>query len=95
MIEVKDAIVAAMKAAKEYYKDQQLENLALEEVELSEDERYWHITLGFDVHQEEKNQDVKDLLETIGWQEPLRHVYKVFKVDSSTGKVLSMRIREV
>ncbi|MBM4325761.1 MAG: hypothetical protein FJ118_01245 [Deltaproteobacteria bacterium] len=49
----------------------------LEEVDLSEDEKYWLITLGWDE-------------DDLG----IRRVYKVFKVDSETGKVVSMRMRE-
>ncbi|QQE67477.1 hypothetical protein GFS31_41900 (plasmid) [Leptolyngbya sp. BL0902] len=61
-------------------------DIRLEEVELSEDEKFWFITLGFlrptdaafAILQSQKQRD-----------------YKQFKVDAETGEVKAMKIRNV
>lgn len=71
----------AATAASRYYNE--LTNSAqlgsIEEIELSEDENRWIVTLGF--------------LDTLAAFGP--RVYKLFEVDARTGEVLSMRIRNV
>ena len=47
MIDVKDAVGMAMLKAQEFYADKKLLDLDLEEVEFSEAEKCWLITLGF------------------------------------------------
>ncbi len=62
---------------------------SLEEVELSDDEKYWLITLGFDAPKKISASNVTDLLN------PPKTKYKVFKVDVHSGKVLAMKIRSL
>ena len=81
MINVKEA---AQKAA-EYFTDlyhDQFSNVLVEEVELSDG--YWLITLGYDRF---------PILSQFVRKGP--RAFKVFKVDSETGEVISMKIREV
>ena len=59
---------------------------SLEEVELSEDEKYWIITLSFDWGSKTS---------VLGAIQPPKTKYKVFKVDVKTGKVVSMKIRNL
>lgn len=54
-------------------------NGVIEETELSDDERYWFITLSY------------LMASTFGIRQK---EYKVFKVDAYTGEVRSMKIRE-
>ena len=61
----------------------------IEEVELTDDGRYWLITLSFDVPVE-LNPSMGTTLATVGERQ-----YKVFKVDARSGEVLSMKIREI
>lgn len=64
------------------------EHVLLEEVELSDDDNYWFITLGF---------NPKTLMSAAGFLTPLedeRKKYRVFKIDRTTGEVRSMKIRE-
>lgn len=88
---------AAVTAANRYLQDVndlikiQPESLRLEEVELSEDQREWLITLGFDVP-----------IRTNSWANLVpetnsiyQREYKLFKVDSETGEVKSMKIRSL
>ena len=84
MIDVKQA----SKLAIEYFTtlfENKYSNLTLEEVEVSEDGKYWYITLGYDID--------KPFSVTL----PLRKTgreYKRFKIDVESGKVLSMQIRK-
>jgi hypothetical protein len=79
MIDVKQAIIAAKDALRNYYGD--LEEVRLEEV--VKKKRKWYITLGF-------NQGIRETL-TFLKPEPLR-AYKKFKI-SGSGEVLRMEIR--
>ena len=80
MIDVKKAVTAALTYAQELGRP----GATLEEVERTEDDRYWLVTLGFARH-------LNDLSVLGGMRcDP---DYKVFKVDAETGEVLSMKIR--
>lgn len=70
----------------------ELKNLRLEEIELSEDKQFWLITLGFDVP---LNGD-RDSVEFFpSFTSKNRREYKIFKVSTQTGEVQSMKIREL
>jgi hypothetical protein len=92
-IDVRQAVIAA----KEYLqslKDQigrQIEDLRLEEVELSEDKNFWLITLGFSRPADRAKNPLADLTDSPKYERE----YKIFKIDSQTGEVQSMKIREV
>lgn len=58
------------------YKD--FHAIELEEVELSEDEKYWFITVSYRFS-----------------PIPIATKYKIFKIRSDTGKVVSMKIRQI
>lgn len=65
-----------------------LQDIRLEEVELSEEKNFWSITLGFD-----NPVKTKDPL-AIQLGIPQRE-YKVFKVNAQTGEVEAMKIRKL
>ncbi|WP_319418831.1 hypothetical protein [Pleurocapsa sp. FMAR1] len=73
-----------------------LEGAMVEETELSEDEKYWLITIGFNRKIDPREQYVSALMGGIlaKAEKPatMRRDYKIFKVDSSTGEVVSMKI---
>ena len=99
VLDAKD-LKAAVKSAYQYIKDIQdvmgssLEALRLEEVELSEDEKTWLITLGYDVPV--KNKSAFDaMMGPINTNRGFEREYKLFAVNASTGKVESMKIRQV
>lgn len=79
MIDVKEAV----KRAGAYYSElsgKPITQLELEEVEKSDNEQYWLITLSY----------------TGGsFATAFQKSYKLFKVDAETGDVLSMKIRQV
>ncbi|MDB9493258.1 hypothetical protein PN441_19630 [Spirulina major CS-329] len=81
-----------------------LKDLRLEEIERSEDDHHWLITLGYAVETVTADQGSNhDLLAMISSNQaqgtmvkPIyERVYKVFKVNIETGDVESMKIRTV
>lgn len=95
MIDVKQAIKTAFDHINDLYDEGELKDLALEEVGLSDNERYWFVTLGFtrelSVPLERTSTSV---LEAFVARQRSMRVYKVFKIDALTGQLLSMKIRE-
>ncbi len=91
MIDVKKAIALAVDSLKNFYAEP-VSDLLLEEVERSEDGKYWLITLGFSVlpssHPGNQFQQLSAALKT-----PVR-IYKAIKIDADTGEFVSMKIRE-
>ena len=85
MIDVK----VAVKTAREYAENLlgELPNLELEEVELTEDERYWRVTFGFDG-------TPAPVYAGLGDKAPRSRKYKIFNVKTDDGTVRSMKIRE-
>ncbi|MFN6485118.1 MULTISPECIES: hypothetical protein [unclassified Nostoc] len=99
MIDVKTAVNAAYQYIKSIQDmmGSSLEDLRLEEVELSEDKSFWLITLGFDIPKNPPKSRLDDLIppsltSTLVLYE---REYKLFKVNSQTGEVEAMKIREV
>lgn len=92
MIDVRQAV----QSAKNYIQNLQdmlenpLDNLRLEEVEISEDESHWLITLRYDV---EDRSRLPALL--INQDKFTSREYKLFQVNSDSGKVEAMKIRKV
>ncbi|SFH41605.1 hypothetical protein SAMN05660649_05126 [Desulfotomaculum arcticum] len=86
MISVKEAVVKAFEFFKEIYStaETSLVDLKLEEVELTEDEQYWYVTIGF---------SEKSMMEGFLPVSANKRYYKIIKLDSITGRVLSMKIR--
>ncbi len=92
MLEVKEAVSAAREAARDFFDETPLNDLQLEEVEFEDSTETWLITLGFNV----KNMNPMSGLGAAlsGGQQFIRK-YKVFSIDANSGKVKSMKIREV
>lgn len=59
-------------------------NIVLEEVELTEDEKYWFITLSYN-----------DPSESLSVQNIFGKTIKVFKIRRDDGEVMAMKIRSV
>jgi hypothetical protein len=78
-IDVKKAVKIASQYINGLYGDGSIGNIRLEEVEANEDEDIWLVTVSF--------VDIDDLV-------PDR-IYKTFEIDSETGQVFAMRIRDV
>lgn len=88
MIDVKEAVRIATEGFKNLYGETGYKALKLEEVEITPDERYWIITLGYNIPEVE------------GYNPPFPSLfpkasreYKEFKIDAESGRLLSMKIR--
>lgn len=92
ILNVKEAAQIAVEAAQQIFEGQQLLDLALEEVELTDDERYWMITLGFSV---ETKAPVGTNIFGTPVSSDYSRKYKLFKIDAQNGAVQSMKIREL
>jgi hypothetical protein len=91
MIEIKDAVTAAMEFARGVYDDSELRGLRLEEVETDPVDQTWKITLGWVEQDYHSNPFLGGMLTQ---PSALPRVYKTFLVDANTGRVQSMKIRE-
>ncbi|NUO08392.1 MAG: hypothetical protein HUU08_06870 [Candidatus Brocadia sp.] len=85
MIDVKQASKLAIEYFASLYENK-YHNLNLEEVEISEDGKYWYITLGYDI---DRPFSAALPLTKTGRE------FKRFKIDIGTGKVLSMQVRKI
>ena len=85
MIDVKQAAQSASNFVTGLYANEIISDVRLEEVELTEDGKYWLITLSLP--------PPKSAISAV-FQIGARQ-YKIFKVDADTGEVLSMKIREL
>ena len=84
-------VETAARAAREYFRKiyPQINVFSIEEVELTEDDKFWLITLGYEPSNKEKFAAISEFLPAP------KTKYKVFKVNASTGRVLSMKIRSL
>ena len=95
MIDLRNAVEAAYNYLRSLQDmmGNQLENLRLEEVELSEDKNFWLITLGFDGDFITNNSIA---VAALGMpKQERRREYKLFKVNSQSGEVEAMKIRQL
>ena len=94
-IDVRSAVIAA----KKYFEDIQdmignsINDILLEEVELSENKMLWYVTLGFNRPVTKTERSL--IPEAISLNTKYDREYKIFAVDAETGEVKSMKIREV
>ena len=96
MTDVKQAVALAMTYFRTLMADTGLSDILLEEVELSEDERYWTVTLSalLPLSKEEPENAINALAQALGQQQQRRRVYKVFKINANNATVQSMKIRQ-
>ncbi len=102
MIDVKRAAKIAAEYFADLYADQKYSDILLEEVEYDEAGGAWLITLGYSP----PRTIMEEVLEEVKVKNPLiplsdlptftrERKYKIFRIDTRTGKVLSMKIRTV
>ncbi|MDB4906264.1 MAG: hypothetical protein JWO05_1048 [Gemmatimonadetes bacterium] len=78
-----------------FYSADEIKTLRLEEVELSDDSRFWKITLGWVEPASRTTQAGGNIFAAARADiVPLPRVYKQFLVNGETGQVASMKIRE-
>ena len=95
MIDVKTAVKNAMEYVAEIFGPDEVIDVRLEEVERSEDGRFWFVTVGFDWK-------YKSPLTAYEHSQPIfrkdptrRREFKRVKIDANTGEVESVTIRSV
>jgi hypothetical protein len=93
MISMKQAVNNAMLFVVELYGKDKLENLLLEEIELSDDESYWFVTIGFNVIEEDLSSGILRSMRTRASTDKGPRIYKQIKIDAETGVPLSLKIR--
>lgn len=92
MIDVKEAATKAAEYFGNIYSDQQYSDVLLEEVELTDDEKHWLITLSYAY---EPPPSILDQYSGGAPPKPKPRKYKLFKIDAVTGKVEAMKIRSL
>jgi len=83
MIDARKAAMAAQEYLKSVYPETQFQNLQLEEVELTDDQKFWLITFSFISPG------------AMVFVHPIPKDYKLFKIRADNGEVISMKIRQV
>jgi hypothetical protein len=86
-IDVRAAVSAATKFASQLFSPEQ--RASLEEVEKTEDGKFWLVTLGFESRNTGLNKSLADMLS------PPKERFKIFRVNAKTGRVVSMKMRPV
>ena len=84
-VTAKQAAQAAAKYLNDVCAPPAIENVLLEEIELSDDGRFWQVTLSF--KQYPSSSVMSEVFDTA--EKKLR----VFKIDTKTARVVSMKIR--
>jgi hypothetical protein len=91
MLDVKEAARTAAEYFASLYDESTYSDLQLEEVELTEDEKYWLITLSYEYGEAKQTQVGAMLNLPVSKQRK----YKQFRIDAETGQVQAMTIRKV
>jgi len=84
MIDAKTAASKAYGYFQDLYSDKAPGKVLLEEVELTDDQTFWLITLSHEI-------PIPNLAQLMG----TTRAYKIFKIDANTGEVRSMKIRTI
>ena len=92
MVDVKQAVAKAMDYLRDMYQTDQFRDVLLEEVDLSEDNKFWNVTIGFTRCQESTSGGPMATL--IGQSAEFKREYKVFQIDAGSGDLRSMRSRK-
>jgi hypothetical protein len=93
-IPLRMAVNLALSYFQQVYSTLEATNVALEEIEESENGRYWFVTIGFDA----KRKLIADpppfqiLPEAFRPQSEVKRSFKTFKIDAEKEKVLSMKV---
>jgi malate synthase len=98
MIEVKEAVQAAMRYTAELFAQEGVSDIRLEEVELSEDSATWHVTLSF--LRKHKASSVSPALEELlhagtVFGPQMDRDFKVLSVRADNGVVTAVKIRQL
>jgi len=90
MIEVKEAVKIAQDYIQDLFAHEEIRDLALEEVELSEDNKFWIVTLGFT---KQMSQPLNPMEAMSGPK--FSRFQKELKIDSENSLVRSMKNKKL
>lgn len=91
IIDIKRATGAAAQTVQQLYAESLPQDVRLEEVEISEDGKFWFITMSFSLQLPLPTTPMEEI-RSLGRSE---RTYKRFKIDAQTGQMRSMSIRKV
>lgn len=101
MIEVTQAVRLARQYANDFYQDEGIKNLGLEEVVFDDDSKEWRITLGYDSYRVKTTETAPNHYSALSMltptnieKETLRE-YKTFRIGAEDGVFKGMLIRDV
>ena len=97
MIDAKQAAIAAIAYFQDVMGSEKITDILLEEIELTEDERLWLVTLSGLIPKAKEELEVDNLSAIAAIMRPLsrwRRVYRMFKLDAANGLVKSMKMRQ-
>ena len=92
MIDVKEAAKSAAEYFADLYPSDTYTDLQLEEVELTEDEKYWLITLSY--KKTEEPREPTQFEKILNLPVSMGREYKHFKIAADNGKVYAMKRRK-
>lgn len=94
MADLKQAVAAAMEYIKGVYAPEELIDSMLEEVQMSDDGKYWLITIGFS-HPKFTVYPLQELFQDKLMGEKYQRIYKVIQVRVDDGQPVAMLIRKL
>lgn len=98
MLTVKEAVQKAREYAKDFYDDERVKNLLLEEAVLNEANGQWLITFGYDssrVIREKPAVEGLAMAFTASVKEETLRDYKIFIINAENGEFCGMKIRDI
>lgn len=90
-LSVKEAVAAAMKYVRDLYDPDEVQYLRLEEVQLSDDEKIWDVTVSW--VEPAVSRSIHGIAPLNYSVEKLPRVYKDLVIDARSGQVLRMKMR--
>lgn len=94
MIDVLQAVQTARNYLGMLYDVNQLQDIQLEEVEISDDGKTWLVTLGFS-RPLSPTEALHSLPAALTGEQQHKRDYKIFRIDSENSQVKAMKIREI
>jgi len=89
MIDAKQAVKIATEYLRDMYEADGFTDMMLEEVELSDEDKYWHVTICFTRRQVSTAEG--PMASLVGSRDEYMREVKVFTIDSQSGLVRSMK----